>query len=131
MSGAATAMLSPETVLAEMKKHGVTHVVYLPDSETNWLYLLMKADPAVHLVGVGREGNACSIAAGLWLGGAKPLILIQNTGMLEAGDFDPRLADEPQRADRADGRLSRLDPAWRHHRHGGDLYRALSDGLRP
>ena len=86
MSATAAAALSPETVLAEMKKHGVTHVVYLPDSETNWLYLLMKADPAVHLVGVGREGNACSIAAGLWLGGAKPLILIQNTGMLEAGD---------------------------------------------
>ena len=86
MSGAANAALSPETVLAEMKKNGVTHVVYLPDSETNWLYLLMKSDPAVHLIGVGREGNACSIAAGLWLGGKKPMILIQNTGMLEAGD---------------------------------------------
>ena len=57
MSATAAATLSPETVLAEMKKHGVTHVVYLPDSETNWLYLLMKADPAVHLVGVGREGT--------------------------------------------------------------------------
>jgi sulfopyruvate decarboxylase TPP-binding subunit len=86
MSGAAVAVLSPETVLAEMKKHGVTHVVYLPDSETNWLYLLMKADPTIRLIGIGREGNACSVAAGLWLGGAKPLILIQNTGMLEAGD---------------------------------------------
>src|SRR6516162_10022989 len=47
------------------------------------------------------------------------------------GGFDPRLADEPQRADRADGRLSRLDPARRNHRHGGDLYRALPDGVRP
>ena len=37
MSEAAAAALSPETVLAEMKKHGITHVVYLPDSETNWL----------------------------------------------------------------------------------------------
>ena len=79
-------VLSPETMLAQIKKHGVTHVVYLPDSETNWLYLLMKADPAIRLVGVNREGHASSIAAGLWLGGAKPLILIQNTGMLEAGD---------------------------------------------
>ncbi len=85
MSGMAAAALSPETVLAEMKKHGVTHVVYLPDSETNWLYLLMKADPSIRLVGVNREGHASSIAAGLWLGGAKPLILIQNTGMLEVG----------------------------------------------
>ena len=25
--------LSPEIVLAEMKKHGITHVVWLPDSE--------------------------------------------------------------------------------------------------
>ena len=79
-------VLSPETVLDHIKKNGVTHVVWLPDSETNWLYLLMKADPAIHLVGVNREGHASSIAAGLWLGGAKPLILIQNTGMLESGD---------------------------------------------
>src|SRR5215467_1853644 len=86
MNDAAVIALSPETVLGEMKKNGVTHVVYLPDSETNWLYLLMKSDPAVHLVGVNREGHASSIAAGLWLGGAKPVILIQNTGMLESGD---------------------------------------------
>ncbi len=86
MSETAVVALSPETVLDEMKKNGISHVVYLPDSETNWLYLLMKADPSVHLVGVSREGHACSIAAGLAAGGAKPLILIQNTGMLELGD---------------------------------------------
>jgi sulfopyruvate decarboxylase TPP-binding subunit len=80
------AALSPERVLAEMKKNGVTHVVWLPDSETNWLYLLMKAEPSLRLVGVSREGHACSIAAGLAAGGAKPLILIQNTGMMESGD---------------------------------------------
>src|SRR6201987_2243405 len=82
-------VLSPETVLAEMKKHGVTHVVSLPDSEPNGLYLLMKADPAIRLVGVNREGHASSIAAGLWLGGAKPLILIPNTRMLEGRGFIP------------------------------------------
>ena len=61
--------LSPETVLAEMKKNGVTDVVWLPDSETNWLYLLMQADPSFRLVGVSREGHASSIAAGLVAGG--------------------------------------------------------------
>ena len=80
------ASLSPETVLAEMKKNRVTHVVWLPDSETNWLFLLMQAEPSLRLIGVGREGNACSIAAGLFAGGRKPLILIQNTGMMESGD---------------------------------------------
>jgi hypothetical protein len=29
---------SSETVLGEVKRTGVTHVVWLPDSETNWLY---------------------------------------------------------------------------------------------
>ena len=78
--------LSPETVLSEMKKNGVSHVVWLPDSETNWLYLLMKAEPSLTLVGVSREGHACSIAAGIATGGRTPMILIQNTGMLESGD---------------------------------------------
>lgn len=78
--------LSPETVLAEMKKNGVTHVVWLPDSETNWLYVLMKSEPSLTLVAVPREGLAFSTAAGLHAGGKKPIILIQNTGMMESGD---------------------------------------------
>ena len=82
----AAAALSPQMVLDHMKGNEVTHVVYLPDSETNWLYLLMQSEPSLHLVGVGREGHACSIAAGLAAGGAKPMILIQNTGMMESGD---------------------------------------------
>ena len=86
MAEASTVALSPETVLAQMKQNGVTDIVWLPDSETNWLYLLMKAEPSLRLVGVNREGHACSIAAGLSAGGGKPLILIQNTGMMESGD---------------------------------------------
>ena len=63
-----------------------TDIVWLPDSETNWLFLLMEADPDLRLVGVTREGHACSIAAGLFAGGRKPMMLIQNTGMMESGD---------------------------------------------
>ena len=80
------ASLNPETVLQEMKKNGVTHVVWLPDSETNWLYMLMKAEPTLDLIAVSREGQAMSIAAGLAVGGKKPIVLIQNTGMMESGD---------------------------------------------
>ena len=79
-------VLSPATLLAEMKKHGVTHVVWLTDSETNWLYLLMKADPSLTLIAVNREGLAFSTAAGLFVGGKTPVVLIQNTGLLESGD---------------------------------------------
>jgi len=86
VSDAQKAALSPETVLAQMKKNGVTHIVWLPDSETNWLFLLMQADPSLTLVGVNREGLAFSTASGIYAGGKTPLILIQNTGLMESGD---------------------------------------------
>ena len=80
------ALFSPEIVIEEMKKAGVTHVVWLPDSETNFLYTLMQAEPTLDLIAVSREGQAFSTAAGLAAGGAKPIILIQNTGLMESGD---------------------------------------------
>ena len=86
MSEAASVALSPETVLAQMKQNGVTDIVWLPDSETNWLFLLMKAEPSLTLVGVNREGLAFSAASGIAAGGKVPLILIQNTGLMESGD---------------------------------------------
>ena len=78
--------LSPETVIKRMRDNGVTDIVWLPDSETNWLYMLMMAEKSLRLIGVTREGHACGIAAGLFAGGRKPMMLIQNTGMLESGD---------------------------------------------
>jgi sulfopyruvate decarboxylase subunit alpha len=78
--------LSPDSVIAQMKSNAVTHVVWLPDSETNHLFLKMRQERSLALVGVAREGHACSIASGLYVGGAKPVILIQNTGLLESGD---------------------------------------------
>ena len=38
------------------------------------------------LVRVCREGEAWTIAAGLYLGGQRPLVVIQNTGLFESGD---------------------------------------------
>jgi sulfopyruvate decarboxylase subunit alpha len=86
LSGRQKDSLSPETILAELKKNGATHVIWLPDSETNWLFVLMKAEPSLRLVGVTREGLAFSTAAGVWAGGKIPVILIQNTGLMESGD---------------------------------------------
>ena len=86
MDTSQVAHLSPEIVLQEMKQNGVTHVVWLPDSETNWLYTLMLAETSLSLIAVAREGLAFSTAAGLYAGGKTPIILIQNTGLMEAGD---------------------------------------------
>ena len=79
-------VLSPETVHGKVKEHGISHIVWLPDSETNFLFTLLDTDPDLNMVGVGREGNACAIASGLSAGGATPVILIQNTGLMESGD---------------------------------------------
>lgn len=79
-------ILSPQTLIQEFRKNGVTHVITVPDSETNYLYELMVAEPGLDVVPVAREGESMAIAAGLTVGGKVPVCLIQNTGMFEAGD---------------------------------------------
>jgi len=71
-------------VAAELKACGVTHVVWVPDSELGALEGHL--DPGLHLVRACREGEAMAIAGGLILGGAKPVVICQCTGFFEAGD---------------------------------------------
>ena len=78
--------LTPRGILDQLNKNAVTHVVWLPDSETNFMYQEMVADSSLSLVPVCREGETMAIAAGLWVGGKKPVVLIQNTGLFESGD---------------------------------------------
>lgn len=80
------ALLSPETLVSEFKKNGVTHVITIPDSETNYLYELMKEQPWLDIIPSSREGETMAIAMGLSIGGKIPVCLIQNTGMMESGD---------------------------------------------
>lgn len=75
----------PETVRTLVSR-GVTHVVGLPDSISGPLFDTVSRHPAIRLVTVTREGEAFAIASGLWIGGAAPLVVIQNTGLLESGD---------------------------------------------
>ena len=59
----------------------------LPPAERA-LYLdqTCSGDPALRLIRVCREGEAIAIAGGLCLGGKKPIVLLQCTGLFEAGD---------------------------------------------
>ena len=78
--------IEPRAVLDQLHKNGVTHVVWLPDSETSFMYREMMDDPNLELVQVAREGESIAVALGLWIGGKKPVVLIQNTGLFESGD---------------------------------------------
>ncbi len=79
-------VLRPETLIEEFKKNGVTHVITVPDSETNYLYELLVEQSWLDVVPVSREGEAQGTALGLNVAGKVPVILVQNTGMMESGD---------------------------------------------
>ncbi|MFW6174404.1 MAG: thiamine pyrophosphate-binding protein, partial [Chloroflexota bacterium] len=78
--------ISARAVVDALHEHGITHAVWLPDSETNFMHTLLQDDDSITLIPVCREGETMAIAAGLWVGGKKPVVMIQNTGMLESGD---------------------------------------------
>ena len=65
---------------------GITHVVWLPDSAIGPWEKALDRPGTLELVRVCREGEAWAIAAGLLLGGRRPLVMIQNTGLFESGD---------------------------------------------
>lgn len=73
-------------VLKILVELGITHVVWLPDSALGPWESALEQSKALTLVRVAREGEAWAIAAGLQLGGQRPLVMIQNTGLFESGD---------------------------------------------
>ena len=73
-------------IVEEIKKQGITHVVGLPDNGSRALFEELWSDSDIEVIGVTREGEAFAIASGLYLGGCKPLVIIQNTGLFETGD---------------------------------------------
>jgi sulfopyruvate decarboxylase TPP-binding subunit len=79
-------MIAGPTIVQALKELGVTHVVWIPDSELGtWEHALL-AEPSLQLIRVTREGEAIGVAAGLMLGGKRPVVIIQSTGLFEAGD---------------------------------------------
>jgi sulfopyruvate decarboxylase subunit alpha len=79
-------ILTTERIIDELIKCRFTHVVWLPASETGALYEAMISKPDLTVVPVCREGEAVAIAAGLMLGGKKPVVFHQSTGFFESGD---------------------------------------------
>jgi sulfopyruvate decarboxylase subunit alpha len=79
-------MFDGPAVVKALKACGITHVVWLPDSDLGRWDQALSSAADLRLVRVCREGEAMSIAAGLHLGGQRPIVLLQCTGLFEAGD---------------------------------------------
>ena len=78
--------LRARRVVDELKKCGVRYIIWLPDTESRFMYESLRNQDALALVPVCREGEALAIAAGLILGGKETVVLHQNTGFFESGD---------------------------------------------
>ena len=79
-------MFTPDEFVSTLNELGISHVVWIPDSTLGqWDESLQKSEN-IELIQVCREGEAWALAAGLYLGGAKPIVIIQCTGLFESGD---------------------------------------------
>jgi len=78
-------LFSADEFVTTLLELGITHVVWVPDSDFGPWELALEAS-SLQLIRVCREGEAWPLAAGLYLGGASPVILMQTTGLFESGD---------------------------------------------
>jgi len=79
-------MFTGEEIVATLEGLGVSHVIWVPDSATGPWEPALESSRRLKLIGVCREGEAWPLAAGLYLGGRSPLVVMQTTGLFESGD---------------------------------------------
>jgi sulfopyruvate decarboxylase subunit alpha len=79
-------LFTGEQIAEVLDELGFTHVVTVPDSTIGQWQGAIERRGRTRLVRVCREGEAWEVAAGLHLGGAQPLVMIQCTGLFESGD---------------------------------------------
>ena len=79
-------MFSGDQISGLFEQLGITHVVTVPDSTIGQWQQAIENRGTARIVRVCREGEAWQVAAGLYLGGASPIVMIQCTGLFESGD---------------------------------------------
>src|SRR4051794_13645628 len=66
----------------EIQRLGFTHVITVPDTHQKTLLSLLAEAKRPRLLTVCTEDEAIAINAGLYIGGQRPMLLIQNNGLL-------------------------------------------------
>jgi sulfopyruvate decarboxylase TPP-binding subunit len=79
-------MLDGADVVAALEGCGVTHVVWVPDSVLGRWEAALAGARGLRLVRVCRVAEGLAVAGGLLLGGARPVAVMQCTGLFDAGD---------------------------------------------
>ena len=76
-----TRSVPAERLLAEIQALDVTHVLNVPDTHQKSLLALLARQDRPKLITTCTEDEALAIHAGLYAGGQRPMISIQNTGL--------------------------------------------------
>jgi sulfopyruvate decarboxylase TPP-binding subunit len=67
-----------------IKALGVSHVLTVPDTHQKTLLASLMKDEELKFVTLSTEDEAICVNAGLWMGGAEPIVVIQNVGLFAA-----------------------------------------------
>jgi sulfopyruvate decarboxylase alpha subunit len=71
-----------EGIASGISASGSRHIVYVPDNPLSQILCCTSARfPAIHAIVATREEEAIGIAAGLYLGGARPTVMMQSSGL--------------------------------------------------
>jgi sulfopyruvate decarboxylase TPP-binding subunit len=80
---AAVAISVPaQAIVDEIDALGITHVINVPDTHQKSVLALLARRPHPALITACTEDEAIGINAGLYVGGKRPMLLIQQTGLL-------------------------------------------------
>jgi sulfopyruvate decarboxylase TPP-binding subunit len=84
-SAAPVAMsVSADAIVQEMLALGITHVVMVPDTHQRSVLATLSRQSQIRLLTACTEDEAIAINAGLWIGGQRPMLSIQQVGLLAA-----------------------------------------------
>ena len=75
-----------------LRAAGIDFVSGLPDGWQRPLHERVEFDPDIRYVPVCNEGVGFSICAGAWLGGKKPALIMENSGLRVASEYIARIS---------------------------------------
>ena len=82
MSTAPSFHIPASRYIEAMQRHAVDHFVTVPDWVQLALHLRIEAGvPGMTHVPCCNEEQAVAVAAGLWIGGKRPIVVLQNQGL--------------------------------------------------
>jgi sulfopyruvate decarboxylase subunit alpha len=83
-AGPVAVSVSASAIVDELRKLSISHVINVPDTHQRTLLAELSRQSEIQLVTACTEDEAIAINAGLWIGGRRPILSIQQVGLLAA-----------------------------------------------